>query len=366
MAKRKSTSRKVSLADLAKKMEAIDRDLVKLLSERAKLSVKQAEARQAAGETFYDPDDEDKVVDSFVGKNKGPLPDSTLRSICREVIGGARSLTKRMKVAYLGPRFSYSHIAAVERFGESAELIPVGTIAAVFEEINRRQVDYGLVPIENSTDGRVIDTLTMFAKLPAKISGEVKLRINHNLLGKCELGEVREVYSKPQALSQCRKWLARRLPTARIVEMTSTAAAAQLAADREGAAAIASRQASNHYGLNIIANDIQDFENNSTRFAVIGSETSKRTGKDKTALIFEVAHQPGSLADIMAIFKKNKLNLTWIESFPQPETPSEYFFFVEFVGHENEAAVKRTVAALEKKAQRLDVLGSYAMTEAID
>lgn len=368
MAKRKSTAsrRTASPAELAKKIEAMDRDLVKLINERAKIGERLAKAKQAAGEPLYDPAEEDAVVESFVGKNKGPLQDLTLRSICREMIGGTRSLVKRHRVAYLGPKFSYSHIAAVERFGNSADLIPVGTIAAVFEEINRRQVDFGLVPIENSTDGRVIDTLSMFAKLPAKISGEVKLRIRHNLLGKCSYEEVREVYSKPQALSQCRKWLARRLPTARIVEMTSTTAAAKLAAEREGAAAIASRQASVHYGLNIIAPDIQDSANNTTRFAVIGDTSGKRTGNDKTAIMFEVPHKPGSLADTMAIFKKNKLNLTWIESFPQPDTPDEYLFFVEFEGHENEAAVKRTAEALAKKATRLDVLGSYAQSETIE
>ena len=193
-----------------------------------------------------------------------------MRAIFRELLSGTRALAKTLRVAYLGPTYSYSHLAAIERFGNSAELVPVATIAAVFEELSRKHVDFGLVPIENSTDGRVADTLDMFTRLPVRICGEVQLRIHHYLLGKCARGEIKEVYSKPQALSQCRDWLAKHLPLARPVEMTSTAAAAQLAAEKPGAAAIASLQAGVNYGLNVLAEKIEDNANNITRFAVIG------------------------------------------------------------------------------------------------
>ncbi len=263
-------------------------------------------------------------------------------------------------MAYLGPAYSYSHLAAIHRFGQSVELVPVGNIAAVFEEINRRQADFGVVPIENSTDGRVADTLDMFTRMPARICGEVQLRIHHNLLGKCPRSDVEEVYSKPQALSQCRNWLARHLPTARLVEVTSTSTAAQLAQDKPGAAAIASLQAGVRYGLDVLADNIEDNKSNLTRFAVIGDDTGPRTGNDKCALMFEIAHEPGALADAMNVFKRGRLNLTWIESFPIARPEGGYMFFVELEGHETEVRVRKAIAALGRKAVRLDVLGSYA------
>ncbi len=209
------------------------------------------------------------------------------------------------------------------------------------------------------------DTLDMFARLPVRICGEVQLRIHHYLLGKCLRSEVREVYSKPQALSQCRMWLARHLSEARTVEIASTAAAARLAAEKPGAAAIASRQAGINYGLDFLAEEIEDNRHNVTRFAVIGERPGRRTGNDKTALMFELPHQPGALADAMSIFKRNRLNLTWIESFPMPETPNEYLFFVEFQGHPDEMRAKRALAALASKTVRLEVLGSYPAAQPI-
>ena len=184
---------------------------------------------------------------------------------------------KILRVAYLGPAYTYSHLAAIHRFGQSVELVPVATIQAVFEEVNRRHADFGIVPVENSTDGRVADTLDMFTRLPVKICGEVQMRIHHNLLGRSPRDEVREVYSRPQALSQCRNWLAKHLPGARTIEVTSTTTAAQLAQEKPGAAAIASVQAGIHYGLDVLAADIEDQSGNLTRFAVIGEETGPRT-----------------------------------------------------------------------------------------
>jgi chorismate mutase/prephenate dehydratase len=266
----------------------------------------------------------------------------------------------------LGPEYSFSHLAAVEQFGQSAELVPVATIAAVFDALNRAQADFGLVPIENSTDGRVADTLDMFARLPLRICGEVQLRIHHCLLGKCRRSQVQEVFSKPQALSQCRTWLARHLPEARTVEMASTAAAAKLAVEKPGAAAIASRQAGSNYGLDVIAPEIEDNRHNVTRFAIIGDQPPPRTGDDKTSIMFELPHQPGALADAMSIFKRHQLNLTWIESFPMPDTPNEYLFFIEFQGHPEDSGANRAITTLHRRAVRLEVLGSYPATEPIE
>ena len=219
--------------------------------------------------------------------------------------------------------------------------------------------------LENSTDGRVADTLENFTRLPVRICGEVQLHIHHFLLGKCDRGDVIEVYSRPQALSQCRNWLARHLPTARAVPVTSTSTAAQLAQDKPGAAAIASMQAGKHYGLNVLAENIEDNVSNVTRFAVIADKSAARTGKDKTALMFEVDHKVGALADATAVLKRHRLNMTWIESFPVPDRPGAYLFFAEVEGHERDAAVRRALEGLGRKCLKLETLGSYERTTAI-
>ncbi|MCH7727348.1 MAG: prephenate dehydratase [Planctomycetes bacterium] len=363
---KKKTTRRQSLPELQRKIERLDRDVVKQVNERAKLFEKIQKLQPEDHSPIVDVDGDQTWIEQLVGGSKGPLDARTIRQILGEMASGCRELVKPLRVAYLGPEYSYSHLAARERFGSSVELVPVATISAVFKEINQHQSDFGLVPLENSTDGRVTDTLDMFARLPVRICGEVQLRIHHFLLGKCERAAVCEVFSKPQALSQCRDWLSKHLPAARTVEMTSTAVAAQVAAEKPGAAAVASREAGLSYGLNVIAENIEDNKNNVTRFAVIGHETSRRTGNDKTSLMFEIPHSSGTLADAMGIFKRNRLNLTWIESFPMPGTKSEYLFFVELEGHVIEMKVKRALAALEKKTVRLEVLGSYAKSVPVE
>jgi chorismate mutase/prephenate dehydratase len=358
MSKKKSSGG--SASSVRKEIQRLDRDLLKSLSDRARAVQKLAKIRQEEKLPLYDLTEEQESLAALLEQNKGPLGPDALRNIYREVLGTSRSLVKPIRVAYLGPKYSYSHLAAIDRFGDGPDLTPVATIKAVFESIHFRQTDFGIVPIENSTDGRIVDTRDMFARLPTPVTGEVQLAIHHHLLGKCAPGEVVEVYSKPQALSQCREWLAKNLPGAKQVEMTSTAIAAQIAADKPGAAAIASLEAGTHYDLAAIDSNIEDNKNNVTRFAVIGGEMPHRTGRDKTALMFEITHKPGSLADAMQVFKRGRLNLTWIESFPMPGTKSEYLFFVELEGHQADSRVKKALAALQRKTARLEVLGSYA------
>jgi chorismate mutase/prephenate dehydratase len=346
-------------------MNKLDRQIVKLVQDRAKTYQKWL-ASAGVENHGWDSSWEADQLTMAVSRSKGPLNEEALRSIIRELVSACRCLDRPRRICFLGPAYSYSHLAAVRKFGESTSMVPVGTIKAVFEEVNSGTCDFGLVPIENSTDGRIVDTLDMLSRLPVKICGEVQLRIHHNLLARCERRDVTEVFSKPQALSQCRDWLSQHLPDAQLVAMTSTAKAAQLAAEKKGAAAIASAQAASRYGLQILAASIEDNADNVTRFAVIGDAVQKRTGQDKTSVMFEISHQPGSLADIMNIFKRCSLNLTWIESFPMPGTKNEYLFFVECQGHTTEVKVKRALTALEKKAVRLEILGSYPRAEPED
>ena len=355
----KPAPRAPTTANLRGRLERVDKELVRLLNERAQLGKQLLKERGPESQSVVSPTQDEELVNGLLAGSKGPLPAHSLRAIFGELLAGIRSIGVDTRAAYLGPAYSYSHLAALNRFGHSVELIPVGSIAAVFEEVNRGQVQFGVVPIENSTDGRVTDTLDMFTRLPLRICGEVLLGVHHHLLAKCNRDELLEVYSKPQALSQCRNWLAKHLPSVRQVEVTSTSTAAKLAQDKPGAAAIASLQAGAHYGLNVLAERIEDNSGNITRFAVIGRASAPRTGRDRTALMFEIAHRPGALADTMAIFKRNRLNLTWIESFPIPERPGSYLFFVELDGHETDTKVRRALEALKRRSLRLEVLGSF-------
>ncbi len=264
-----------------------------------------------------------------------------------------------MRTAYLGPLHSYSHLAAIKYFGDAAELTPVASIPAVFDAVDRGDAATGMVPIENSTDGRVVDTLGMFVRREMEVCGEVLLPIHHNLLSKTPRAEIREIHSKPQALSQCRGWLAKNLPGAQLVENTSTAAAAKLASETIGIAAVASIEAGRQYDLDVIDANIEDNPNNVTRFAVLGKLRPARTGDDKTSILFQVRHQPGALADAMTIFKRHELNMTWIESFPSPEAANEYLFFVELTGHRDDDPIAAAIHELAKETQRLTILGSY-------
>ncbi len=279
------------LAPVAKIAE-LDHALVRLVQERAKLVLEAAKHGASPTQASLASALDEESLKRLTAASGGPLPHDCLRAVLREIQSGCRSLIRESRIAFLGPLYSFSHLAAIHHFGQSVEFIPVGTIAAVFEEVRRKQSDFGLVPVENSTDGRVTDTLEMFTRMRVRICGEVELRIHHTLLGKCPRTEVREVYSKPQALSQCRNWLAKHLPAARTIEVTSTSTAAQLAGEKPGAAAIASLQAGVHYGLEVLAENIEDNPSNTTRFAVIGDEAPPRTGKDRTAMLFQVEHRP--------------------------------------------------------------------------
>lgn len=367
---KKKTVRKVvpkrKARSLESQIKALDRNILKLINQRAEATKKQIEERDNPKESIFEPQLDDALWTSLSEANPGPLPNNAVRGVFREVLSAARQQVKQLRVAYLGPPFSFTHLAAIERFGEWSDLLPVSTIAAVFEEVNRGHAEYGLVPIENSTDGRVVDTLHMFTRLPLRISGEVLMSVHHNLLARCPRSAVTEIYSKPQALSQCREWLSRNMPQARRIEVTSTSTAAQLARDKQGAAAVASRQAGVEYELQVIAEKIEDNPNNVTRFAVIGHDTNKPTGKDRTAILLQVPHKPGALSDALVVFKRNKINLTWIESFPIRGPEGGYLFFLDFEGHEKEPRVKRSLDYLARHAVALNVLGSFPRSAPLD
>lgn len=359
----KAVAPKKKATSPAKRVTEIDKQLVELLNERVAVSLEGFNAAENPREAAFDIQDDIQLWSRLETASKGPLNASELKSVFRPLLSAARQRVRSDRVAYLGPAYSFTHLAAMNRFGDSADLVPVSTIATVFEEVNRGHVDFGLVPIENSTDGRIVDTLDMFTRLPLRICGEVQLHVHHNLLARCDRSEITEIYSKPQALSQCRDWLSKNMPNARLIEVTSTSTAAQLARDQRGAAAVASEQAATQYGIPVVAEYIEDNRNNMTRFAIIGSQIAQPTGSDRTAIMLQVPHKPGSLADALEVFKTCKVNLTWIESFPLRAPELGYLFFLDFEGHVTDAKVKRTVKALTVMADRLEVLGSYPRSE---
>jgi chorismate mutase / prephenate dehydratase len=360
-----------TLASLRGQIDRLDQELVDLLNRRAEISVRIGQVKNDQGLEVWSAAREDEVIAQAMAASKGPLPAETLRVIFRELMSGSRALQRTIRVACLGPKYSYSHLAAVARFGQAVEHVPVGSIAAVFEEVNRRHVQFGLVPLENSTDGRIADTLDMFIKLPnLKIRAEVRLRVHHCLLGRCEWGQIRRVYSKAQALSQCRNWLGKNVPQATKHEVVSTATAADLAQREEFAAAVASRAAAAAYRLNILAENIEDQPHNVTRFAVIAERPGERTGRDKTTLMIRLSNQAGTLARTIAPFEKMGVNMTWIESFPLPdggrESDPSYLFFLDVEGHVDDPAIQKALELVRKRCERLDILGSYPRSECIE
>jgi len=360
-----------NLAGFRTEIDRIDKELVTLLNRRAEFAAKIGQLKDQQGLDIWSPAREEEVLAKATAASQGPLPVDTLRLIFRELMSGSRSLQRALRVACLGPKYSYSYLASVAKFGNAIEHVPVGSIEAVFEEVNRRHVQFGIVPLENSTDGRIADTLDMFTRLPnLKIRAEVRLRIHHCLLGKIPQGEVQRVYSKAQALSQCRHWLGKNLPQAKLIEVVSTSHAAELAKDERNGAAIASHPAAIAYGLNVLAENIEDQPHNVTRFAVIAEQSEARTGKDKTTILIRLPNRAGALAKVLAIFEKSGLNLTMIESFPHADGPLErdpgYLFFLDVDGHANDAVVKQAIDAVRKKSERVEILGSYPRGDCIE
>jgi chorismate mutase/prephenate dehydratase len=354
-----------SLRHLRERIDKLDLQILKLVNERASVAAEIGRVKNDAGGEVFSPAREEEVLQNVLAlnsKHDGPLDAVTIRAIFREIMSGSRALQKVLKVAFLGPEYSFSHLAAVERFGQAVDYLAVGSIAAVFEEVDRGHVDFGVVPVENSSDGRVADTLDMFMRMPhLVICAEVRLQIHHHLMANCEPQEIRRVYSKPQALSQCRNWLSKNVPQALLKEVSSTADAARLAQSEPGASAVASRQAAVRYGLRILFSDIEDYPHNETRFAVIGHQKVGKTGHDKTAVMFRLPHHPGSLVEALDVFKSAKINLTWIESFPARTAKPEYVFFADFEGHQEDPKVSRALKALAEHCHQVSVLGSFPM-----
>ena len=355
----------MEIEELRKQIDAIDAKLVELMNERARCAVEIGRIKREAGQAaVYSPERERDVFERIKASNKGPLSDLALASIWKEMMSGSLALEKALKVAYLGPEGSFSHLAAIEKFGRSVELVPVRDIATVFDSVARAATDYGIVPVENTTGGAIRDTMECFLEVsgPVQVCAEMALPVHQNLLSKTTLEQVKKVYSKPQVFDQCREWLARNLPQADLVAVGSTTEAALLASRIDGTAAIASSMAAELYNLAVLNPAIEDNPQNQTRFLVLGRESAKPTGRDKTCLLFSVSHKAGALVEVLDIFRHIGLNMTKIESHPSPSKSWEYLFFVDVEGHAKDEKVQRAIAEARPHTRYLEVLGSFPVT----
>jgi len=352
----------MTLREIRSHIDEIDSKLLELLNKRADLVHEVGVLKKRDNVSIYAPEREEQLLRSLNELNErinGRLPASAVRAIYREIMSASFALEKGLTIAYLGPEATWSHQAAREKFGASVEYSPQSSIAEVFNVVARGKADYGVVPIENSTEGAVSYTLDQFMDSELRVCAQFSLKIENNLLSKTTRDQIKRVYTHPQVIGQCRQWLRHNLPDVELIEVSSTTRAAELASKEAGAAAIAGRMAAEVYGLEILENSIQDSPNNTTRFLIIGPNGCPPTGDDKTSLMFSVQDKPGALFSALAPFKDLKINMSKIESRPSKRKAWEYFFFVDIDGHAEDGPLVKALAELQKHCSFVKILGSY-------
>lgn len=353
------------LGALRREIDDVDARLVELIGRRAGLVASIGAAKRAAGLPVYAPDRERDVVERAIGRSTGPLSPKTLELIFREIMSATFALQLPLRVAYLGPPGSFSHLAAARHFGSGVEQNELRTIRAVVEAVMRGHADHGLVPYENSIGGSIHETLDALATCEASVCGEALVNISQNLLAACAPEEIRSIHSKPEALDQCRGWLAAQFPRAELVGEASTSAAARKAASTPGVAAVGSELAAEVYGLRILFSAIQDRPENITRFLVLGAVQAKPTGEDRTTVYFTTLDRPGALVDVLDAFRKAGVNLLHIDKRPSGRVNWEYAFFVDCAGHRDDPAVATALRDARTHCASLRVVGSYPRSRRI-
>lgn len=348
------------MKELRAEIDEIDDRILSLLNRRARAAIEVGTLKTKENLRFYVPEREVEILRRLAAKNDGPFPGDALKAIYREIISASLSLEKPLCVAFLGPQATFTHQACLKHFGESAEYLHQINVSEVFEVVERGIADFGVVPIENSSEGIVSNTLDMFVEHNLQISGEILLEVAHDLLSVTgDAGHVRKIYSHPHAIAQCRGWLERNHRDVPVLDVESTARAAELAADDPTAAAVAGEAAAKLYGLKTIRKRIQDNANNFTRFIIVGKLAPERTGNDKTSILFSGKDEVGSLYLMLEPFAKHRVNLTKIESRPVKKKAWEYHFFLDMEGHITDEPVAGAVDDLKMRANFLKILGSY-------
>lgn len=352
------------LKQLRKKIDAVDEEILEALNRRAEVVLEIGRIKRDRKEKFYAPTRENEVITRLISLNRGPFPNEALKTVYREIMSASLALEEPLKVAYFGPQATFTHLAALRHFGSSADLMPSESIKEVFEAVDTGKTEYGVVPIENSSEGIVSHTLDMFIDYDLSICAEVFLEVSHHLLSMTgRKADIKNIYSHPQPAAQCRGWLEANMPGIPVIEAASTAKAAETAAREKSAAAIASELAATVYGLKFVEKRIEDSRRNFTRFLVISSQLHPRTGNDKTSIMFSAKDQPGALYGALEPFKRAKINLTKIESRPSRRKAWEYIFFVDLLGHIEDKKVQKAIGEMKEASLFLKVLGSYPCGE---
>ena len=358
----------IDLEELRTRIDRLDQSLVEVLGERARLVVEVGRTKRHDGTPIYAPDREKRVLERALQRHHdsdGPLPDRTIEAIYRELMSGSFSLELPLKIGYLGPPGTFSHVAAVSHFGSSVELAEMPAIDSVFEEVAAGRVNYGLVPYENSVGGSVTDSLDSFREHDVTIYAEAQVEVNQSLLANCSFGEITEVHSKPQAFAQCRRWLQDRLPGVECIPRASTALAVQAAAATVGIAAVGSPFAGELHGVNVLCERISDKANNITRFLVIGRELALRTGEDRTTILFSTNDSPGALVGVLNAFRDSGVNLSHIDKRPSGRENWQYTFFIDALGHVDDDSMSQAISVASQHCVELKVLGSYPMSQRV-
>jgi chorismate mutase/prephenate dehydratase len=343
---------------IREKIDKIDEKILNNLNQRAKQVLKISNIKKKKKIRRYSPERESRILRRLSRINKGPLGGEDIRNIFIEILSVSRSQKGQLDIAYLGPEGTFTHLAARKKFGKKCRYLPAEGISDVFYEIEKGKADFGVVPVENSTEGVVNHTLDMFFTSNLNICAEITLNISHFLLGRLN-SKIKRVYSNPQVFSQCRRWLAANLPEAELIPASSTAAAAKKAKSDRWGACIGGKILADLYGLDLIASSIEDLSSNYTRFLIIASCDSAVSGSDKTSLLFSVKDEVGALYDVLSFFRQHNINLTKIESRPSKKKPWEYYFFVDLEGHRESTRLKKSLEDLNKKCVFVKVLGSY-------
>jgi chorismate mutase/prephenate dehydratase len=351
------------LSEYRKAIDKLDAQIVRLLNERTKHVLAIGEIKLKAGEEIYVPSRERMVLNRICKMNEGPMTNDQLRAVYREVMSSALALEKTLTIAYLGPEATFTHQAAIRRFGSSLRYAAQKTIADVFTEVSKNRADYGVVPVENSTEGVVTHTLDMFVDSDLKVVSQIVLPVQQCLLSNSPRMQIKKLYAHPQSLAQCRAWIQNHLPRVEIVETSSNARSAEFATKERGAAALAGLLAAEKYKLRVLEQDIQDNAANATRFLVLGRQSTPQTGKDRTSLMISISDKVGALHHALAAFRRFRINLTKIESRPSKRKAWEYFFFIDCDGHVDDKRVAKAITHLEQECSYVKVLGSYPNAE---
>jgi chorismate mutase/prephenate dehydratase len=349
----------MDLSHLRKKIDGLDARIIALLNDRAAITLSIGREKIKNKKPIYAPDREQDVLKRIKALNNGPIKNDAVEAIYREIMSASLNLEKPLLIAYMGPEATFSHLASLKKFGSSVGHVPCDNVAEVFTKVESGDCDYGVVPIENSIEGVVTHTMDLLVESDLKICSQLLLDVTHNLMSRGPLAGIKEVYSHPQILGQCRQWLIKNMPQAHLIPVVSSTKAAQMVANKKNAACIASEIAATLYGLKILKKNIQDSAHNITRFLVISTMDVPPTGRDRTSLVFSIKDRVGALHAMLTPFMKHEINLTKIESRPSKKKAWDYYFFVDCEGHQSDPRVARALTQLEGMCKFLKILGSY-------